>query len=108
MRFLIDEMFHNAVAERLRDLGHDAVHVREIGLAATEDAVVVATARAEQRAVTTENVADFAGERDVILVFVRKSRLPAGGGAQSAALATALDTWARADPEPYIGQHWPL
>ncbi|QDP98654.1 hypothetical protein FOE78_07320 [Microlunatus elymi] len=100
-------MFHHAVAERLRALGHDAVHVREIGLAATEDAVVASTARAERRAVVTENVADYAGERDVILVFVLKSHLP-GGGAQSAALATALDRWAADNPDPYLGQHWPL
>lgn len=107
MRFLVDEMFHNAVAERLRDLGHDAVHVREMGLTAAEDADVAATARAEQRAVVTENVIDFVMERDVILVFVQKTHLPAGGGAQSAALGTVLDRWAQANPEPYIGQHWP-
>lgn len=107
MRFLIDEMFHNAVAERLRDLGYDAVHVREIGLTAAEDTVVAATARAQQRAVVTENVADFATERDVILVFVQKAHLPVGGQAQSAALATVLDRWAQDNPDPYIGQHWP-
>jgi hypothetical protein len=58
------------------------------------------------RAVVTENVVDFSAERDVVLVFVLKRNLPTGGG-QSAALATALDRWAKANPDPYVGPHWP-
>ena len=105
--FLIDEMFPAAVALLLRETyGHDAVHVAEIGLRAAEDAQVAAAARAKGRAVVTENVADFAAERDVILVFVLKKNLPAGGG-QAAALAKSLDHWAQAHPEPYLGPHWP-
>lgn len=105
--FLIDEMFPEAVALLLRKTyGHDAVHVAEIGLRATEDAHVAAAARAQGRAVVTENVADFAAERDVVLVFVLKKNLPAGGG-QAAALAKALDNWALDHPEPYLGPHWP-
>ena len=105
--FLIDEMFPAAVALLLRETyGHDAVHVAEIGLRAAEDAQVAAAARAQGRAVVTENVADFAAERDVILVFVLKKNLPAGGG-QAAALAKSLDHWAQAHPEPYLGPHWP-
>lgn len=53
--FLIDEMFPTATAAMLRKTyGHDAVHVTEIGVRATEDAQVAATARAESRAVVTE------------------------------------------------------
>ena len=106
MRFLIDEMFPSSTAARLRGLDHDAVHVREVGLGATEDATIADTARAERRAIVTGNVADFASERDVVLVFVLKESLPAGGG-QSAGLARRLDAWATANPEPYLGQHWP-
>src|SRR6266702_2802105 len=85
--FLIDEMFPVDTAQLLRDTyGRDAVHVGEVGLRATDDAQVAAAARAEGRAVVTENVADFAAERDVALVFVLKRNLPAGGG-QAAALA---------------------
>lgn len=106
--FLIDEMFPPAVAMLLRNsYGHDAVHVAEVGLLATEDAQVAAVARAEGRALVTENVADFAGERDVVLVFVLKRNLPAGGG-QAPALAKGLDSWARATPDPYLGPHWPV
>jgi Domain of unknown function (DUF5615) len=106
--FLVDEMFPPTTAEFLRDTyGYDAVHVAEVGLRAADDAQVAAVARADGRAVVTENVADFAGERDVVLVFMLKKNLPAGGG-QAAALAKILDRWAQDHPEPYVGPHWPL
>jgi Domain of unknown function (DUF5615) len=105
--FLIDEMFPAATAEILRDThGQDAVHVREVGLSAADDAQVAATARADGRAIVTENVADFAAERNLALVFVLKKNLPAGGG-QAAALAKLLDRWAHDFPDPYLGHHWP-
>jgi Domain of unknown function (DUF5615) len=105
--FLIDEMFSKVTAMVLRDTyGHAAVHVTEVGLHAAEDAQVAALARAEGRVVVTENVADLAEERDVVLVFVLKKNLPAGGG-QAAALAEALDRWAKEYPDPYLGPQWP-
>jgi len=105
--FLIDEMFPTATAEILRKIhGHDAVHVAEVGLRATEDTQLAAVARAEGRAIVTENIVDFAGERDVVLVFVLKRHLPAGGG-QAPALAQVLDRWAQAHADPYLGHHWP-
>lgn len=105
--FLIDEMFPIAAAALLRDTyGHDAVHVAEAGLRAAEDAHVAAAARREGRAIVTENVVDFASERDVVLVFVLKKNLPPGGG-QAAALAKVLDRWAQDHPDPYLGPHWP-
>jgi Domain of unknown function (DUF5615) len=105
--FLVDEMFSAAVAVILRETyGHDAVHVSDVGLGAAEDSDVAALARAQGRAVVTENVADFAAEREVVLEFVLKKNLPAGGG-QAAALAKALDRWSRDHPEPYLGPHWP-
>ena len=105
--FLIDEMFPMATAVILRDTyGYDAVHVAEVGLRAAEDAQVAVVARGEGRAVVTENVADFAAERDVVLVFVLKKNLPAGGG-QAAALAKVLDRWVQEHPDPYLGPHWP-
>jgi hypothetical protein len=105
--FLIDEKFPVAAAGLLRDkYGHDAVHVTEIGLRGAPDAEVAATARADGRAVVTENVADFAAERDVVLLFVLKRNLPAGGG-QASALATVLNRWHDDHPDPYLGPHWP-
>jgi len=105
--FLVDEMFPAAAVEILRTkYGRDAVHVIEGGLQAADDAQVAAAARAEGRAIVTENVADFAAERDLVLVFVLKKNLPAGGG-QAAALARTLDRWDRDHPDPYLGHHWP-
>lgn len=105
--FLLDEMYPTAAAEMLRDqYGPDAVHVSEIGLRATDDVKIAAVARAKDRALVTENVADFAAERDLVLVFVLKSNLPRGGG-QGAALAALLDRWASGHPDPYLGHHWP-
>lgn len=80
--------------------------VGEVGLRAAADAQVAATARAEGRAVVTENVADFAAERDVVLVFVLTRNLPAGG-AQAATLARILGRWAQDFPDPCLGHHWP-
>jgi hypothetical protein len=100
-------MFPVAAAALLRDTyGHDAVHVAEVGLRAAEDAHVAVVARGEGRAVVTENVVDFAAERDAVLVCVLKKSLPAGGG-QAAALAKDLDRWAQEHPHPYLGPHWP-
>lgn len=107
MRFLLDEMFPPATAELLRDRhDHDAVHVTEIGLQATDDQEVAAAARDQDRALVTENVVDFTKEHDLVLVFVNKRDLPAGG-AQGAALAELLDRWAADHPAPYRGPHWP-
>lgn len=107
MRFLVDEMFPPAAAALLRDRhGHDAVHVTEVGLGATDDPEVATAARTGDRALVTENIVDFAGQRDLVLLFVRKRDLPAGG-AQAAALADLLDRWADEHPAPYRGPHWP-
>lgn len=100
-------MYSSATARHLRDgFGHDAIHVGEVGLRGETDAKIAAFARAEQRAVVTENVADFAAEHDLVLLCVLKRNLPAGGG-QARALAELLDRWSTANPSPYLGQHWP-
>jgi hypothetical protein len=100
-------MYPAAAAGLLRTRhGHDAAHVREIGLAACPDAEIAEVARSTGWGLVTENVADFAGERDLVLIFVLKRQLPAGG-AQAAALAEVLHRWATATPDPYLGHHWP-
>lgn len=103
---LIDEMFPPATAALLRERGHDAFHVSEVGLRAVDDTLVAEAARAGQRAVVTENVIDFALEPIIVLVFVLKRHLPSGGG-QAATLARTLDRWLRDNPKPYLGAHWP-
>jgi hypothetical protein len=105
--FLVDEGFQMVTAVILRETyGHAALHVAEVGLRGPDDAQVAAAARADGWALVTENVIDFAAERDVTLVFVLKKNLPAGGG-QAAALAKVLDRWAQEHPYPYVGVHWP-
>ncbi len=104
--FLLDEMFPIVAVVMLRDYGHDALHVAEIGLRATADAQVTAAARANGRALVTENVTDYGAERDIAFLFVLKKSLPAGGG-QTAALAKVLDRWVQGHPDRYLGAHWP-
>lgn len=107
MKLLIDELLPQATAAVLRDeLGHDALHVGEVGLRGVADVVVATFARGENRAVVTENISDYAPEPDLVLVCVLKRRLPSGG-AQARSLADVLDRWVRDHPDPYVGQHWP-
>lgn len=49
MRFLLDENLSPRLAELLRAAGHDAVHVRDIGLASSSDEIVIESARTEYR-----------------------------------------------------------
>lgn len=61
MRLLLDEMFSPELARALRVRGHEVVAVGERGdLSGAPDAEVLATAAREERAVLTEDVADFA------------------------------------------------
>jgi hypothetical protein len=60
LRLLLDEMYSPALASALRDAGMDAVTVAELGLAGRSDPDVFAAAVAADRAVLTENTADFA------------------------------------------------
>jgi predicted nuclease of predicted toxin-antitoxin system len=80
---LLDEMYPPALAERLRDSGHDAVAVLdvEVVLGSRSDSDVLAWATRHRRCVVTENVSDFArlASLDVThcgLVFVRAQRYP--------------------------------
>lgn len=58
MRFLIDMNLSPVVAAGLRSSGHDAVHVRDVGLGASSDEVVFAYAAREHRIVVTADL-DF-------------------------------------------------
>jgi hypothetical protein len=115
VKWLVDEMFSPAVAEALREKGHDAVAVFELEMQGAPDDEVFDRAVKENRVVVTENFADFAAlvegrqaddDPCTAVVFVRKSSFPAGG-ALPAHLAEHLDQWAEANPDPYEGLHWP-
>lgn len=93
MRFLLDEMYGEQMVELLARYGHDAVHVRAIGLGGAPDADVLAAAVADDRTLVTENAVDFLPLLDqrqaAGLPMTRRDRRPEGraGCRQSHALA---------------------
>ena len=115
MRWLLDEMFPPATAATLEELGHDARCVAASELAASPDDRLFEVATAEWRIIVTENYSDFvailslriaSGAPHTPVVCIGKQNLP-DGSALGPALARRLDAWARANPEPYPGPHWP-
>jgi predicted nuclease of predicted toxin-antitoxin system len=108
-------MLPPAAAQRWREVGHDAVSVLDLGIGAAPDADVFDRAVQESRVIVTENFADYAsllaerrarGTSGVAIVFVRRDTLPRRG-ALAVHLARKLDAWSLANPEPFIGLHWP-
>ena len=81
MRFLVDMNLPPAMADWLRSEGHDAVHVREIGLAQLPDREVFTRAAEDGRIVVTFDLdfgemvglADAAGS-GVVLLRLRLAR----------------------------------
>jgi predicted nuclease of predicted toxin-antitoxin system len=76
-------MYPPALAQRLRDNGHDVVAVLDVqvGLASRSDEDVLAWAARNDRCVVTENVSDFArlaalGVQHCGIVFVSAQRFP--------------------------------
>ena len=81
-RFLADANVDPAIVEMLRSRGHDAVHVRDIGLALCDDATILRRANLDRRVVVTHD-ADF-GRLAVIdrvpflgIVFLRPGHIDA-------------------------------
>lgn len=70
MRFLIDNALSPLVANGLRNAGHDAVHVREYGLATATDDVILERAVQEKRIIISAD-SDFA-----MLLALRKAGTP--------------------------------
>jgi len=58
MRFLIDNALSPVVAEGLRQANHDAIHVRDLGLAAADDETIVEHADRDQRVIVSADT-DF-------------------------------------------------
>jgi predicted nuclease of predicted toxin-antitoxin system len=58
MRFLIDNALSPVVAEGLRQEDHDAIHVRDLGLAAADDGTIFEHADRDQRVIISADT-DF-------------------------------------------------
>ncbi len=108
---LLDEMFSDSIAQRLRASGHDVTSVvADPALVALPDDQVLADAAAEGRALVTANIKDFipldgryraAAQSHAGLILVSTKTFPQNRGftaAVTSALASLLHDAAKIEP----------
>ena len=115
VRLLLDEMWPPAVAEALRERGHDAMAVAEYPELRTKpDAVIFEQALREGWAIVTEDVADYRmlaakarddGREAPAFVFTSPRAWPRGRQPMIGRLVTALDALLN-EPAGPEGEYW--
>jgi hypothetical protein len=118
VKLVLDEMYPPAIAEQLRARGHDVDAVTgRSELRALADTDLFALAQAEQRAVVTEDVADFSviadehdqrGQAHHGLVLAVPGSYPRGNPRTIGRMVTALDGLLGKHPEttPTSLRYW--
>jgi Domain of unknown function (DUF5615) len=86
MRFLLDENVSYRVAGHLKAAGHEAVHISEIGLTSTDDAVILSRTQEDGWVLVT-------GDHDSVQMLSRAVvRAPFSGvGSTSEAIGASVD-----------------
>jgi predicted nuclease of predicted toxin-antitoxin system len=93
LRLLLDEMYSVEIADELVARGHDVVSVHRTPGRATPDDEVLDHARADERAVVTENIADFRPLAEALLL---------AGESHAGVIFTTQKRWPRSDPGSII------
>jgi hypothetical protein len=104
VKFLIDSMLPPGAAGGLSALGHDATTPAGMGAHNLPDDVLIQLAAVEGRVIVTENASDFAAVTACTVLLVRKAWWPSASLTTS--LASALDRWAKENPQPGKWAHW--
>jgi predicted nuclease of predicted toxin-antitoxin system len=100
VKFLLDENLSERLAELLRDAGHDAVHVKPLGLSTAPDTTILARAAEESRVLISGDT-DFGAlvavghRREPSVILYRRER-PRRPEAQATLLLAYLDRVAAA------------
>jgi hypothetical protein len=115
LKLLLDEMWPPSIAEALRERGHDVVAVAERrDLRGLPDEVIFQAARAEGRAIVTENVADCrplaaaelrAGRSYSGVIFTSDRSFPRGNARTAGRLVAALDALL-GEHDSLAGEYW--
>ena len=115
MKLLLDEMWAPAIAEALRDRGHDVVAVAERhDLRGMPDREIFDAALAEGWAIVTENVVDYrplaadalrAGHPYPALIFSSNRAYPRASRRTAGRLVRALDALLTTR-DAISGEHW--
>ena len=115
MRLALDHHYSPLIARGLRHRRHDAIAVAEAGWEAEDDESLLELCRGEQRALLTNNVADFAvigrrwqleGRSHHGMIFTADASLPRTRDAIGR-YVSALDTLMKANPGSFVDRvHW--